>query len=397
MKQNISIPEQFEAQKACVLIPTYNNAATLAQVIRDVLAYTHHIIVVIDGSTDNSTDLVKAFPQAQLVQYAPNQGKGWALRQGFAHAITQGYRYAITIDSDGQHYAKDLPVFLDKIEQEPDALLIGARNMNQDSVPGKSSFGNKFSNFWFQVETGIKGPDTQSGYRLYPLQKLKGLRFITRKYEFEIEVLVRASWKGVKIDWVPVTVYYPPAEERISHFRPFKDFFRISVLNTVLVLITFLYIKPRDFFRGMFNKEKRKAFIQQLLHPAESDQVKAVSVGFGVFMGIVPIWGFQLVVAIFLAILFKLNKALVIVAANISIPPLLPFILLGSYWMGAYWMGNEATHLSLQDNINLKTIHQNFTQYLYGSVTLALTAGVLAAMFSYLLIKIVKRKPTVAA
>src|SRR5690606_8563116 len=129
---------------------------------------------------------------------------------------------------------------------------IGARNMKQAGIPGKSSFGNRFSNFWFKVETGINVPDTQSGFRLYPVARMKTMRFFTRKYEFEIEVLVRCAWKGIKIDSVPVSVYYAPEEERVSHFRPFIDFFRIGLLNTVLVLIAFLYVKPRKFFQSLF-------------------------------------------------------------------------------------------------------------------------------------------------
>jgi len=189
-----------------------------------------------------------------------NKGKGYALRQGFKRAIELGYSYAITIDSDGQHFAADLPAFLGKLEEHPCAIMIGARNMEQSSVPGKSSFGNKFSNFWFWVETGKKMPDTQSGYRLYPIKALQHISFFTRKYEFEIEVLVRAAWAGIDVISVPVKVYYPAKEERISHFRPFKDFSRISVLNTVLVLITFLYIKPRDLFRSIKKKTSGTSF-----------------------------------------------------------------------------------------------------------------------------------------
>jgi hypothetical protein len=121
-------------------------------------------------------------------------------------------------------------------------------------VPGKSNFGNNFSNFWFWFETGLRMPDTQSGYRLYPIKALKELTFFTRKYEFEIEVLVRASWSGIEIKSIPVKVFYPEKEKRVSHFRPFWDFSRISVLNTVLVTITLLYIKPRDFFRSIKKK-----------------------------------------------------------------------------------------------------------------------------------------------
>jgi glycosyltransferase involved in cell wall biosynthesis len=193
---------------------------------------------------------------AQLISYPVNVGKGWALRKAFKYAVSKGYDYAITIDSDGQHFAKDLPAFIEESERMPDAIIVGARNMDQDNIPGKSSFGHKFSNFWFKVETGIDCPDTQSGFRLYPLRVLKNIKFVTRKYEFEIEVLVRAAWKGIPIGTVPVTVHYEPKETRVSHFRPFQDFSRVSILNTFLVIIAFAYIKPRDFFRSLFGKKK---------------------------------------------------------------------------------------------------------------------------------------------
>lgn len=254
-----SIPQLFKEKKVCVLVPTYNNATTLPQVLRNILVFTDQIIVVNDGSTDATLSVVAEFPEAEIVSYSDNQGKGYALRKGFQQAVRSGYEYAITIDSDGQHYADDLPAFLAMLNEHPNAIIIGSRNMNQASVPGKSSFGNKFSNFWFWVETGIRRNDTQSGYRLYPLKALEHIRFFTRKYEFEIEVIVRAAWNGVDVIEVPVNVFYPEKEKRISHFRPFRDFSRISVLNTVLVTITFLYIRPRDFFRSLKKKNSGKS------------------------------------------------------------------------------------------------------------------------------------------
>ena len=390
--------EKADALKACVIIPTYNNATTLAAVIEDVTQYSNHVIVINDGSTDNTVDIVKNYPAVQFISYAKNVGKGWALRKAFAYATAQGYQYAISIDSDGQHFAKDLPAFYDKLEQEPNAIIIGARNMGQASVPGGSSFGNKVSNFWFKVETGITSPDTQSGFRLYPLQPLKKMNFITRKYEFEIEVLVRAAWKGVEVVSVPVTVYYAPAGERISHFRPYKDFFRISVLNSILVLITFLYIKPRDFIRTLFSRKKMKKVIDEhLFNPHHTPQLKAMSVAFGIFMGIIPIWGFQLVAAIFLAILFKLNKPLVIVAANISIPPMIPIIIFGSYKMGALWMGSNAMQINFSNAITIDSIKKNLLQYIFGSITLALVAGMVAGLLTLIFLKIIAKKRAVIA
>jgi glycosyltransferase involved in cell wall biosynthesis len=391
-----SLKEKFDVLKACVIIPTYNNAATLAKVIEDVAKYSEHIIVVNDGSTDNTVEIVKQAPVVQFINYEKNVGKGWALRKAFRYATDKGYKYAITIDSDGQHFAKDLPAFIHKLEEEPNAIIIGARNMGQASVPGGSSFGNKFSNFWFRVETGIISPDTQSGYRLYPLEPLKKMRFITRKYEFEIEVLVRAAWKGVKVISVPVTVYYAPAAERVSHFRPFKDFFRISILNTILVLITLLYIKPRDLIRTLFSRKRMKKVLDEhLFNPHHSPQLKAVSVAFGIFMGIVPIWGFQLAVAIFLAILFKLNKPLVIIAANISIPPMIPVIIFLSYKMGALWMGANAMQIDFSNAITLDSIKKNLQQYIFGSITLAVIAALAFGLVTFIFLKLTGKKQAV--
>lgn len=245
---------EMASQHVCVIIPTFNNGGTLQRVIEGCLAYVEDVIVVNDGSTDHTLDVLSRFPQIDVVSYEKNVGKGWALRQGFAKAVSRNFDYAITIDADGQHFTEDLPKLLNAIQQHPDSIIVGARNMDQASVPGKSSFGNKFSNFWFKVETGIEMQDTQSGYRVYPVKKLQNIRFFTRKYEFEIEVLVRAAWRGIQVEQTPVRVYYAPKETRISHFRPFQDFSRISVLNTVLVFITFLYIKPRDFLRGIKKK-----------------------------------------------------------------------------------------------------------------------------------------------
>jgi len=398
MNQTKPLNTRCKELSICVLIPTYNNGGSLQEVIGDVLQYTDQIIVVNDGSTDNTAQVLQGFPGLQIITQPVNGGKGLALRTGFDYAFKKGYKYAISIDSDGQHFAKDLYKFLDKLEEAPNAIIIGARNMNQDTVPGKSSFGNRFSNFWFKIETGIVMPDTQSGYRLYPLAPLQKIHFFTRRFEFEIEVLVRAAWKAVGIVAVPVGVYYAPPATRVSHFRPVKDFTRISILNTVLVLITVLYIIPRNFIKGIFNKEKRRQFLNQhLLNPHHSDEKKAVSIAMGVFMGIVPLWGFQLMIAIFLSIVFKLNKGLVILAANISIPPMIPLIIYLSYKVGAWWMGSNAMHLVFSKNISLHNIKANLQQYVYGSITLAIAAALVLGLTSYLLMKIFKRKMLVTA
>jgi len=381
----------FKKHKVAVLIPTFNNERTLGNVIRSVLEYSQDIIVVNDGSTDSTTELLQQFQQINLVSYIPNMGKGYALRKGFQRAIELGYDYVISIDSDGQHFAEDLPKFLQALPDHPAAIIMGVRNMEQVGIPGKSSFGHKFSNFWFWVETGIKMNDTQSGYRLYPVRLLQGTNFITRKFEFEIEVMVRSVWKGFAMAEVPVKIFYAQKEDRVSHFRPFQDFTRISILNTVLVTVALLYIKPRDLLFGKKKSELWSSLKKKLFHPDDSNLKKALSVGFGVFMGIVPIWGFQLIVAIGLAFAFRLNKALVIIGANISIPPMIPIILFLSHLAGALWMGDRAQLISFHDTFTLEMIRNNSVQYVLGAITFAVIAGIAFGVFAYLGLRIFKQ------
>lgn len=387
--------KKFDALKVCVIIPTYNNAGTILQVLESVRHYTNNIIVVNDGSTDKTAVLLQEINNIEIISYTPNRGKGWALRTGFSKAIDLGYHFAITIDSDGQHFAKDLPVFIEKLEQEGSALIMGARNMDQESVPGKSSFGNKFSNFWYKVETGIKLPDTQTGFRLYPLEPIGKMRLFTRKYELEIEVIVRLAWAGVKVVSVPITVYYPPADERVTHFRPFKDFTRISVVNTVLVAVAFFYTWPRNFFRFFFRNKNWKQDIKNiLLKSGETDIKKANAIAFGGFMGIFPIWGFQLLVGISLAHFMRLNKTLFVIAAHVSIPPMIPFIVFLSFLMGKPLMGERAVNLNFTNELTLKSIGIHLEQYIYGAIILSVIVAVLFWIVTMLFLKSYKKTKT---
>jgi len=382
----------FNTKKCCVIIPTYNNCLTLSKVIEEVSYYTNNVIVVNDGSTDNTENVLISFSTITVLNIKQNTGKGNALKKGFEAAREKGFEYAISIDSDGQHFAEDIPNFLKIIEQEPEAIVIGARNMTQEGIPGKSSFGNKFSNFWFRIETGIKHPDTQSGYRLYPIKLLEKMHFFTKKFEFEIEVIVRAAWNGVKVVFIPIKIYYSPKEKRVSHFRPFRDFARISVLNTCLVLIALIYARPFNFIKKL-NKRNVKYFIKNnLLNPEESNIRKSVAVTFGIFMGILPVWGYQLILAIVFAHVLKLNKFIVIVTANISFPPMIPFILFASFKTGGIILGSKASHLSFISGITYETVKNNLYQYLIGSLCFGFLLSILCGLLTYLLLHFFKRK-----
>lgn len=390
----LSIPERMKALGCCVMIPTYNNAATLLSVIDGVRKYCADIIVVNDGCTDGTAELLKSCTGIDVLEFSRNKGKGIALKRGFKYAQKKGFTYALTIDSDGQHMPEDIEKFVDKIERHPGCIVIGARNMTVDNVPKKSSFGRKFSNFWFRFETGKKVPDTQSGYRLYPLAEVNKNWYLTGRYEFEIEVLVRCSWRGVKICSVPVKVWYAPQGERVSHFKPFYDFTRVSILNILLVLITLLLIKPFNFIKALNRKNIKEFFTKHVLNPDETNMRKTVSVMVGVFLGIIPIWGWQIAAAVVISMVFKLNRMMTIVSSNISIPPMIPLVVYGSYLMGGIFIKEDAVKFDYDPGITLEYISRNFLQYLVGSIVLAFAAALILGLITYVLLVIFRKDPT---
>jgi len=377
---------KFDALKACVIIPTYNNDGTLAQVIDAVLAYTSNVIIINDGSTDQTNKILAAYSNLTIETQKPNQGKGQALRTGFKKAHSLGYKHAISIDSDGQHMASDLPKFLDAIEEDESCIIIGARNMNAENVPGKSSFGNKFSNFWFRVNTGIKLPDTQSGYRSYPIWLLQDIKWKTKKFEFEIEVMVRAAWEDIPTKAIPIEIYYPPEDERVSHFRTFKDFTRISILNTVFVTMALLFFRPRMLVREI-KKDGFQAFVHKYIFgPTETNGRIALSAALGVFFGVAPLWGWQMVLIVFFAAYFKLNKAIALLAGQISLPPFIPFVLYASYRVGGYVMNNDKE--LILSALSLESWKELGIQYLVGAVGLAMILGVVVGLGTFVLLSL---------
>ena len=370
--------------RACILVPTYNNAATVEGVLRAIQAAGERdILVVNDGSTDGTSAILARIDGITVLTNDRNRGKGFSLRRGFEAALARGFTYAITIDSDGQHAPGEIAKLRAAIAANPGAMIMGARDMSGADVPGKSSFGNRFSNFWFRIETGWRLDDTQTGFRAYPLGPTCSFRAWTTRFEYEVETIVRLAWRDVPFVQVPVSVRYD-FPERVSHFRPGKDFLRISLLNSVLVTLAFLWHWPKQLLTGgrLWRRLKEEA-----VRPEESSLHKALSIGFGLFMGIVPIWGFQLAVGIPLAFLLKLNRVLFVAAANISIPPMIPLILYGSYRMGAPFVGDDRVRIERFADLTLEAIHWNMMQYLLGAVLLAVVAGLAGTLVSWAVLR----------
>ena len=218
-----------EPLKAAALIPTYNNAGTLRDVVERTLKVIPDVLVVDDGSTDETSEVLASFgPRIRLHRHPQNQGKGRALRNGFRLLADAGFTLAIALDSDGQHFPEDLPRFLEAARATPNAIIIGDRGMDKAGAPRKSLFGLWFSNRAIRRLTGVALKDSQCGFRAYPLALVAPLDLRGNRYDLELEVLIRAARAGAGLLQVPVQITYTPPGGRVSHFRPVRDFLQIA-------------------------------------------------------------------------------------------------------------------------------------------------------------------------
>lgn len=177
----------------------------------------------------------------------------------------------------------------------------------------------------------------------------------------------------------------------MSHFRPFKDFARISVLNTVLVIIAIFYIKPRDLIRRVRKIGFKKFLQEDLLGNNDSPRKKALSVALGIGIGLSPFWGFHTVIVIFLAAVLNMNKAIAFAMSNISLPPFIPFLLLASSTVGNYVLGHDVKY-SMKDLMQDYEFLKHLEAYLIGSFVLAIISATVFGLVSYLIFSLIDRK-----
>jgi glycosyltransferase involved in cell wall biosynthesis len=242
-----------------VIIPVYNHEQRVADVIRGALKLGYPVFAVDDGSTDATPEKITGMAGVTVLRHEVNRGKGAALKTGFAAASAVA-DWAITIDADGQHDTDNALTLVHAIPEDAltaarRPLIIGRReNMVGDDVPWTSRFGRKFSNFWVRASGGPVVTDSQSGFRIYPLPQCTKMRVCANRFQFEVEILARAGWLGFPVIEAPVSVSYTPGTQRISHFRPFVDFWRNS--GTFMRLIFQRLLVPRFIRKRMSYKNK---------------------------------------------------------------------------------------------------------------------------------------------
>jgi glycosyltransferase involved in cell wall biosynthesis len=221
-------------ENICCIVPAHNEAATVARVIQGIRKHLPGIFVVDDGSDDDTAREAEA-AGATILRHPLRRGKGEALKTGFSHALRNGATAAMTLDADGQHDTEEIPRFIEAYRQGSGDIIIGSRMAEERHIPLKRKLANKSGTWFMSLATGMTIPDTQSGFRLYGHNAL-ALPLRSSEFETELEVLLRAARAGLRIASVPVRAIYP--ESYSSHFRPVRDYYRISIayLKTVFSL-----------------------------------------------------------------------------------------------------------------------------------------------------------------
>jgi len=381
--------------KTLLVIPVYNHAQTLRAVVERSLAEGFVVLVVDDGSTDGGLATITDLPVERL-RLPVNRGKGTAILAGAARAEQLGYEAILTIDADGQHDPADGRLLLEAAAAGWPAIVIGARRMEGLHVPRSSLFGRDFSNFWVRLECGRNLPDTQSGYRLYPVAFLATGRFIAKRYGFEVEVLVRGGWAGLPILSVPVSVYYPSGGGRISHFHKLKDNLRLSCLHSWLVTRSLIPWPHRRLVRQV----EREQLLSALLHPRRffrrlsQEHTSAAELGaavwVGIFIGALPIIPFGIATIIYVNHKLHLNKLAGVGASNVCCAPFVPFVCIevGHYFRyGRFW--TEFNRQTL-----LHQIHFRLWEWLMGALLVGPLLGCAGAVFTYFLVRRLRGRQT---
>ena len=212
------------------LIPVFDNAATVGGVVRGCREALGDVIAVSDGATDGSGDVAEA-AGARVIRLATNGGKGAAILRGMEAARDAGFTHAVVLDADGQHPPREIPRLLEAAAGDPRRIWVGVRRMDGNGAPEVSRRGRAISNFWASLNGWQRCRDVQSGFRVYPVDAVLALRCRERRFAFEMEVLIRASWAGVRLGHVDVDVLYPEKSARVSHFRKGRDNLRFTWLS----------------------------------------------------------------------------------------------------------------------------------------------------------------------
>lgn len=246
--------------KLFVVIPAFNAADTIEEVLKGVVDLGYPVVVVNDGSVDATAKKVHALPQVELLEHGENRGKGEALKTGFSYALTEGATCILTMDADGQHAVADVPSLLTKFDELEGSgaanwgIIIGSRFHSKEDIPSYRYYPNRVGKSIIGWVVGQEMRDTQSGFRLYNTAMLRKITLSSTRFETETEVIIKAAHVGFTIHFAPISVFYPEDESEKTNFRPIIDTYRISILVLPYILAKFFRQLYRRFSRFVINE-----------------------------------------------------------------------------------------------------------------------------------------------
>jgi len=260
----MSKPYSTYPKSHAVVIPAYNERATIREVAQKALQHAPLVIVVDDGSTDGTAAQLQGLP-VEVLRNEANMGKGGTVWRGLHHAIGKGAEAVFTLDGDGQHDPSDIPDMLNEARINPHAMIIGARLLNRENAPKGRLFANNFADFWVSWAAGQFVQDSQSGFRLYPKSLVENVKVgISRKHSFvfESEIAIEAGRRGHKIICHPIVSQYHE-NARPSHFKAGSD------ITKIVLMITWKLVSRGTYAHGLVRSLVQRARYQRLKKATE--------------------------------------------------------------------------------------------------------------------------------
>ena len=400
-----------------LLLPTFNNAATLRAVVEGALKLGHPVIVVDDGSDAPAAALLEGLGgggecDLTVDTHPHNRGKAEALRTGFATAAARGFTHALTIDTDGQHDLADAPALLAAAKADPSAFVTGCRDEMDPAYPAKNRAGRRWSNLAIFLIGGRRVSDSQCGYRVYPLAMVAALPCRAGRYGYEAEMLVRSGWAKTPLAEVPVRTIYAPPGERVSHFKPWRD--------TLHAFAIYGRLGRGRCGRGPTgagpNRRRnsrrrgrrcgdaccRGSTRASCWRRARGDDVSRASVaaglGVGAFVGNLPVYPVQTLVAVYLAKRLHLHPVAAVAGSQVAFPPFNVILSAAAIWLGhlILWQSTPAWTDFTERTWDFHGVRTLMEQYFFawalGGVIIGVVMGVAVFLLAWAGLKWVPKR-----
>ncbi len=351
---------------AVVVVPTYNNAATLTDILDRIECIGVAMIVIDDGASDDTPSILKQWVgqkhsvYVKVLTHQKNQGKAAALMTGFSGARRLGYTHAVTMDTDGQLSPEDIPAMLAAAKSSPDALVLGRRSTTTPGLPQSNLIGWYTSGLGIWVETGVALIDSQCGLRIYPLRLFDHVQCRVGRFGFEAEIIARALWAGFSIIEVPVACEYPPQDQSVSHFRPVKDGIKGFFMHWALAIRRLIpWPMPQVITTDSNNKVEKSVLTgreswlhwispltwwRQIRDSRLSQLIMASDVGLGAFMACMPLGWWIIPAVLYSSKRLHHNLWVTALGATLALPPMGDELAKVSITIG-----HLLTHLGLPD------------------------------------------------